>query len=134
MGKKKYKKLKKEIYNLYNEINDIHDAILTWDKKVNRIDDKVNHIDERTMALDNVKINKWADHTKQLEDKIKILMDRTSVDYGKPTYSEPACIQNVYNRMANRGATREELDSFRNLIHKYNALEYTLNKEDNGND
>lgn len=65
---------------------------------------------------------------------IKEFFENYKCDDSKPTYSEPAYIQNVYNRMANRGATREELDSFRNLIHKYNALEYTANKEDNGND
>lgn len=121
MGKKKYKKLKKEIRNLYNEINDIHDAILSWDKKVNRIDDKLNHVDERTMALDKVKINNWVDHTKQLEDKIKILMDRTSVDYTRMlskeiTYQE--CIA-LLECMKDRGATKEEINGIKKLMNKY---------------
>lgn len=74
------------------------------------------------------------DNGKSLDEIAEELGYKYTCDDCKPTYSEPACIQNVYNRMANRGATREELDSFRNLIHKYNALEYTANKEDNGND
>lgn len=114
MGKKKYKKLK-------NEINDIHDAILTWDKKVNRISDKLDHVDERTMALDNVKLNNWVDHTKQLENKVKILMDRTSVDYTKMlskeiTYQE--CIA-LLECMRDRGAYKYEIDGIKKLMNKY---------------
>lgn len=117
----KKKKLKKEIYSLRNEINDIHDAILTWDKKVNRIDDKLNHVDERTMALDNVKVQKTLDKTKELDNKIKILMDRTSVDYTKMSVKEISyqeCIS-LLECMKDRGATKEEINGVRKLMNKY---------------
>ena len=123
----KIKKFKEYQTVLCNSINDLATRVV-------KLNDKVEHIDERTMALDNVKVNQILNKTKELDEKVKILMERTTIDYSKPKYTEAVCIQNVYNRMANRGATREELDGFRNLIHKYNALEYTAIKEDNGND
>lgn len=51
---------------------------------------------------------------------------RTEVDYSSMSNitNEMQIIQNVYNRMINRGATREELDNFKHLIKKYDATNY----------
>lgn len=64
-----------------------------------------------------------------LKQKVGILMDRTNTDYTEYS-SEAQVIQNVYNRMSNRGATRKELDTFRNLIQKYDACSVKWNKEE----
>lgn len=111
MGKKK---LKENQIVLCNSINDLATRVV-------KLSEKVDHIDERTMALDNVKLNNWVDHTKQLENKIKILMDRTSVDYTRIlskeiTYQE--CIA-LLECMRDRGATKEELDGVKKLMNKY---------------
>ena len=65
----------------------------------------------------------------------KIAKDRTDIDYSKYSgksdgninynkeKSDADVVQEVYNRMAGRGATKEELDTFRNVIQKYDALE-----------
>ena len=64
-----------------------------------------------------------------LRQKIDILMNRTNTDYTEYS-SEAQVAQRMYNRMCNRGATRAELDIFRNLIHKYDACSVKYEKEE----
>ena len=135
--------LNEKIRTLNNETNDIHDAILTWDKKVNRIDDKLNHVDERTMALDNVKVQRTLDmmkeqlqKAKELDDKIKILMDRTSTNYNACS-DTGITFENGYQIircMADRGATQEELNNLKDYFNRYvfrcKLFKITLEKEE----
>ena len=159
MKKKKLKKMINELEKKSERELDVEVSLLT--DKINSLEEKMKFIDERTMALDNVKVQKALDKTKELDSKIKILMDRTSVNYstcsdkGKKLndelnsmtsadivqwckeqdikdISEAQVLQNVYNRMVNRGATKEERDAFREVIHKYNATSVKWEEKNDG--
>lgn len=119
MKKKKIKKLINELEKKSERELDVEVSLLT--DKINSLEEKMRFIDERTMALDNVKVQKALDKTKELDSKIKILMDRTAVDYTKMsaqeiTYQE--CIT-LLECMKDRGATKEEINGVRKLMNKY---------------
>ena len=73
-------------------------------------------------------VRRLRDDIKAAKSMAEIAKNRTQVDYTKYTGytkgSEAQIIQNVYNRMVNRGATREELDNFKAVIKKYDATNY----------
>ena len=126
MKKKKLKKMINELKKKSERELDVEVNILT--NKINSLttsdrilEEKIKLIDERTMAMDNVKVQKTLDKTKELDDKIKILMDRTRVHYD--AYSDAGvtfenCHQ-IIKCMADRGATKEELDNAKNYFNKY---------------
>lgn len=119
MKKKKIKRMIEELTDKFEKELDVEVDLLN--EKIRCIKETVNHIDERTMALDTVKVQKTFDKTKELDSKIKILMDRTSIDYSKMssqeiTYQE--CISLIYC-MRDRGATVEEINSVKKLMNKY---------------
>ena len=153
MKKKKLKKIinklnKKSERELDVEVNLLSDRINSLETSKRVLEEKMRLIDERTMALDTVKVQKTLDKTKELDSKIKILMDRTSVNYN--TCSDKAknlndelnsmtsadiaqwckeqdtrweityqeCISLIYC-MGDRGATKEELDGVKKLMNKY---------------
>lgn len=121
MKKKKIKRMISELTDKFEKELDVEIDVLN--EKIRCIKEKADHIDERTMALDNVKVQKALDKTNELDRKIKILMDRTSVHY--ETYSSTDtgvtfenCYQ-IYRCMADRGATQEELNNIKNYLNKY---------------
>lgn len=128
MKKKKLKKMinklkKKSERELDVEVNLLTDKINSLETNKRILEEKIKYIDERTMALDTVKVQKALNKTKELDDKIKILMDRTTIDYSKMsslsqeiTYQE--CISLIYC-MRDRGATVEEINSVKKLMNKY---------------
>lgn len=122
MCKKKYKKLKKEIFESLFESTQITDTrIDKINDKIKYLEEKIKHIDERTMALDNVKLNNWIDHTKQIEKKIEILMDRTSTNYNACS-DTGITFENgdkIIKCMAARGATKEEMDNVKDYFNRY---------------
>lgn len=142
MKKKKIKKMinklkKKSERELDVEVNLLTDKINSLTTSNRILEEKIRLIDERTMALDNVKVQKTIDKTKELDSKIKILMDRTSTNYN--AYSETfTTYENAYQlikSMADRGATKDELDNVKDYFNKYifrcKLFKINLEKENN---
>ena len=124
MKKKKIKRMIKELTDKFeNEINLLRQINKEEDLKLSELNKKIKLIDERTMAHDNVKVQQILYKTKELDSKVKILMDRTSVNYD--TYSATdtgITFKNCYQicrYMADRGATQEELNNIKNYFNKY---------------
>jgi len=124
MKKKKIKRMIKELTNKFEKGVNLQGQInKEEDLKLSELNKKIKLIDERTMALDNIKVQKTLDKTKELDSKVKILMDRTSVHYD--TYSATDigitfenCYQ-IYRCMADRGATQEELNILKDCFNRY---------------
>lgn len=96
-------------------------------------------------ALSAMMINKFAlvDDIQHLHERIDALEDElnsmTSADIAQwckehdiEDISEAQVLQNVYNRMVNHGATKEECDAFREVIHKYNATSVKWEEKNDG--
>lgn len=151
VGKRhKGKKHKKDdVSTLKSDISVLSDRSRELNKKVDEVipkimgdfDARINALTKRVDGLSN-RISNVSDKYITLSHDVKAakLMaqtakDRTQVDYSKYSgksdgninyskeKSDADVIQEVYNRMVGRGATLEELDTFRNVIKKYNALE-----------
>ena len=131
-NKKKGKQWRKYIEDvisiLKSDISDLNDFHHELNKKVDELNKEVEemrrkHIDEgNSMSREIARIHSDIRSVKSMAQTAK---QRTEVDYTKCSKekSEADVVQEIYNRMAGRGATREELDTFRNLIQKYDALE-----------
>ena len=142
LGKKKKDK-KKWKTNIELSMDNAFSTLLAQRNNINELTKKIETLGDKyttlTHRVDN--INKDVNAAKSMAE---IAKNRTEVDYSKYSgksdgsvkYSDYVIkadvIQNIYNRMANRGATRQELDTFRGLIHKYNALKAIIenNPED----
>lgn len=133
MKKKKIKRMinklkKKSERELDVEVNLLTDKINSLETSKRILEEKIRLIDDRTMALDTVKVQKALDmmkeqlqKAKELDSKIKILMDRTSTDYSKMSSYEISyqeCISLIYC-MKDRGATKEEINGVKKLMNKY---------------
>ena len=138
-GKKDKKQKKDDVGTLKNDISVLSDRSRELNKKVDEVipkimgdfDARINALTKRIDGLSN-KVSNLSDKYITVSNDIRAakLMaqtakQRTEVDYTKCSKekSDVDVIREVYNRMAGRGATREELDTFRNLIQKYDALE-----------
>lgn len=141
MKKKKIKKMidkleQKSERELDVEVNLLTDKINSLETSKRILEEKIRLIDERTMALDNVKVQRTLDKTKELDSKIKILMDRTSTDYNACS-DTGITFEKAYQIiicMADRGATKNELDNIKDYFNKYifrcKLFKITLEKED----
>ena len=126
MKKKKIKKMIKKLTDKFEKELDAEVDLLN--NKIRNTNERINHIDESTMALDNVKVQRTLDMMKEqlqkakdLDSKIKILMDRTSVDYTKMSVQEISyqeCIS-LLECMKDRGAKKDEIDGVKKLMNKY---------------
>ena len=132
---------KKKIKKIINKLKKKSEREL--DVEINILSDRINHIDERTMALDTVKVQKTLDmmkeqlqKAKELDSKIKILMDRTSTNYNACS-DTGITFENAYKiviSMADRGATKDELDNIKDYFNRYifrcKLFKITLEKEE----
>ena len=126
MKKKKIKKMIKELTDKFEKELDVEVDLLN--EKIRCTKETVSHIDERTMALDTVKVQRTLDmmkeqlqKAKELDDKIKILMDRTSTNYNACS-DTGITFENAYNiikYMADRGAKQEELNNLKDYFNRY---------------
>ena len=150
LKKKSERELDVEVGILSARINSLDTNKGVLNEKIKYMNGRINHIDERTMALDNVKVQKTFDKTKELDGKVKILMDRTSTNYVamgqntnpdelKECYTdEPSVTYNecftIVKYMALRGATKDELDNIKDYFNKYifkcRLFKITTEKED----
>ena len=121
-GKGKKKKFNKEEHIRRNRV-DI-DALI---QKFQDLNKEVEEMHRKQIDMQSC-INGIRLDVSQTKSMAEIAKNRTQVDYSKYTGytkgSEAQIIQNVYNRMVNRGATREELDNFKAVIKKYDATNY----------
>ena len=148
-NKKRKKHKKDDVSTLKNDISVLSDRSRELNKKVDEVipkimgdfDARINAQTKRVDELSNKISNQSASHValtsrvSRVERDIIAAKSMAKVDYSKYSgksdgninynkeKSDANVIQEVYNRMAGRGATREELDTFRNLIQKYDALE-----------
>ena len=137
---KKQKKHKKDdVSTLKNDISVLSDRSRELNKKVDEVipkimedfDARINAQTKRIDGLSN-KVSNLSDKYITVSNDIKAAKfmaqtakQRTEVDYTKCSKekSDADVVQEVYNRMSGRGATFEELENFRNVIKKYDALE-----------
>ena len=148
-NKKRKKHIEGDISTLKSDISVLSDRYGELNKKVDELRRySTNNLSSRINELSNKISNQSASHVAltsrvgRVENDIKAakLMaqtakQRTEVDYtkysgksdGEIKYdkekSDADVVQEVYNRISGRGATFEELENFRNLIQKYDALE-----------
>ena len=122
--------------HMYNsEIDAIEIAIMAHRNDINECNRKITNLSDvytgkvHQMQLTINDLRAEVMHLKSEITAAKSMAEtakqRTEVDYDQisKAKNDADVIQDVYNRMAGRGATREELNGFRNLIHKYDALE-----------
>lgn len=127
-GKKWKKRIEDYVSILKSDVCDLNDFHHELNKKVDQLNKEIEemhrkHIDEsNSMSREIARIHSDIRSVKSMAQTAK---QRTEVDYTKCSKekSDADVVQDVYNRMVGRGATREELDTFRNLIQKYDALE-----------
>lgn len=117
---------------LKSDISDLNDFHHELNKKVDELNKKIEemhrkHIDEgNSMSRELARIHSDIRSVKSMAQTAK---DRTQIDYTKCSKEKSDAdvvhdvVQEVYDRMAGRGATKEELDDFIDLINKYDALE-----------
>ena len=122
MKKKDKKKWKTKIESMVNA----HTTIIAAHRNdINELNEKVDEL--KKYVTDNLspRINGLSKDVEIAKTLANIAKQRTEVNYDQisKAKNDADIIQDVYNRMAGRGATREELDGFRDLIHKYDALE-----------
>lgn len=117
--KKKDKKPKKKDMQNAMEI-----AIMAHRNDINELNNKISKLNDICNAH-TVRLDRISQDITAAKSMAEIAKQRTDVNYDQisKTKNDADVIQDVYNRMAGRGATREELDGFRDLIHKYDALE-----------
>lgn len=113
-----------------NDINELTKKIETLGDKYTKLVDRVNNMNRdinvaKSMA-ETAKQRTEVDYTQASKVKYNGIVDCAKEEM---YVSEAQVAQNIYNRMVNRGATREELDSFREVIKKYDATSYSWNKE-----
>lgn len=134
-GKKKKKHIEndisalKEYVDIYKEdICDLNDWYKELNKKVDELNNKVSNLSSSNVSM-NSKINTLSNDIKAAKSMAQTAKQRTDVDYTKCSKEksdadvEHDTLQEVYDRMVGRGATKEELDGFIDLINKYDALE-----------
>lgn len=109
---------------LKSDICDLNDFHHELNKKVDELSKKVGCLNGSNAAI-ITRINCIERDITAAKSMAQTAKQRTEVDYTKCSKekSDADVVQDVYNRMVGRGATREELDTFRNLIQKYDALE-----------
>ena len=126
MGKKK--KLKKEIREELDSLSAVLDGgISGLQNRVTKLEDRLDRHTNWVADLDRHLCRAVSDSS-AAKTMARIVKERTDVDYTKcsekpETKSDAEVVQEIYDRMVGRGATLEELDTFRNLIQKYDALE-----------
>ena len=143
--KKKGKKQKKHIERvdeLTKKVDDIIPKIMgdfdarinAQTKRVDGLSNKISNLSDKYTTM-VTKVNRMYQDVGAAKSMAKTAKDRTQVDYSKYSgksdgninynkeKSDADVIQEVYNRMSGRGATFEELENFRNVIKKYDALE-----------
>lgn len=137
-GKKWKKYIEDDIYQLKAMVDAQSTAIAAHrnniDKLTKRVDElsnKVSNLSSSNVSI-NSKINILSRDIEAAKSMAQTAKQRTDVDYTKLAdsngyFTEAQVAQHIYNRMANRGATREELDSFREVVKKYDATSYTWN-------
>lgn len=123
-GKKWKKKLREDVNELTLKVNVITPRLIADSN--DQIDKLTKKVDElKGYLTDNLspRINRLSNDVEDAKSMAQTAKQRTEVDYSNMSNitNEKRIIQNVYNRMANRGATKEELDTFRHLIKKYDA-------------
>ena len=119
MKKKKIKKMINKLKKKSERELDVEVDLIN--EKIRCTNERIDHIDERTTALDNIKVQRALDKTKELDSKIKILMDRTSTNYNACS-DTGITFENTYQIikfMADRGATQEELNILRDCFNRY---------------
>ena len=124
-GKKWKKYVEDDIYQM-KSMADTHSVVLNAHRNdINELTKKVDEL--KKYATDNLspRINRIDNDVAAAKSMAQTAKQRTEVDYTQMSKvkNDTDVIQDVYNRMAGRGATKEELDTFRNLMHKYDALE-----------
>ena len=123
IGKKKKDKKQKKYAERLDELTRKVDVVTPQ-----LIADLNSRVDElRKYTTDNLssRINRLSNDIEVAKSMAQTAKQRTEVDYTKCSKekSEADVVQEIYNRMSGRGATFEELNTFRNLLQKYDALE-----------
>lgn len=130
-GKKWKKYIEDDIYQLKSMVDAQGTAIAAHRNDINKLasnlEGTVNNVTQLSLRLkDSVaEIQHLRADITVAKSMAQTAKQRTDVDYTKCSKekSDADVVQEVYNRMSGRGATFEELDGFRNLIQKYDALE-----------
>lgn len=118
----KGKKWRKKLDSMVNT----HSVVLSAHRNdINELNKEVDEL--KRYVTDNLssRINALSHDIVAAKSMAETAKQRTEVNYDQisKAKNDADVIQDVYNRMAGRGATREELNGFRDLIHKYDALE-----------
>lgn len=147
---KKWKKKLQSMVNTHSTVlsahrNDINELTKKVDElrrystdnlssRINELSNKVSNLSSSNVSM-NTRINRMEQDIKAAKSMAQTAKQRTEVDYRKYSgksdgdvkynkeKSDADVVQEVYNRMSGRGATFEELDAFRKVIQKYDALE-----------
>lgn len=125
-GKKWKKKLREDVDELTLKVNLITPRLIADSN--DQVDELTKKVDElRRYLTDNLspRINRLSNDVEDAKSMAQTVKNRTDIDYTQMSKkrSDADAVQNVFNKMKDRGATKEELNTFRDLIHKYNALE-----------
>ena len=125
-NKKKHKnKTRKDVDELTRKVDDVIPKIMgDFDSRINAQTKRIDGLSNKVSNL-NDKVNRMDNDIRATKLMAQTAKQRTEVDYTKCSKekSDADVVQEVYNRMSGRGATFEELNAFRNLIQKYDALE-----------
>lgn len=134
-GKKSKGELKSLVDTHSSILSDHRDDIDELDKKVDELNNKISNLSDKYVTM-VTKVNHMNQDVNIAKSMAQTARDRTQVDYAKISKEleqvnrmdhdirkNAEIIQEVYDRMVGRGATKEELDSFIDLINKYDALE-----------
>ena len=124
-NKKKQKKNVEDVISiLKSDICDLNDFHLELNKKVDELSYKVDGLDG-SYSVTASKINRMEQDITAAKSMAQTAKQRTEVDYTKCSNekSDADAVREIYDRLAGRGATVEELENFRNLIEKYDAWE-----------
>ena len=124
--KKKHKnKTRKDVDEMTKKVDEVIPKIMgDFDSRIDAQTKRIDGLSNKVSNL-NDKVNRMDNDIRATKLMAQTAKQRTEVDYTKCSKekNDADIVQEVYNRMAGRGATREELDTFRNLIQKYDALE-----------
>lgn len=122
MGKKKIKELEDRYYDLLNENGVLEDRVKDFER---RHVEEIKKLEVKIELLRNdfCKLNTQCE---SMEEQIKVLNNRTMVDYAKhnvpPIRNDEITFEDcnkILEWCGKRGATKEELDGLRLMFNKY---------------
>lgn len=146
MGKKKkINELEDRYYDLLNENSVLEDRVKDFERRhakdISFITERIEK-SECAHSYEGGELKKLNEKIKSMEDQIKVLNNRTIVDYAKhnvpPIRNDEITFEDcnkILEWCGKRGATKEELDGLRLMFNKYvfynSPFELFPIKEDN---